>query len=58
MFEHMVELVESVLPDGWTVYDPEMAPDFTLECPHGYQIETDGRCSKGCVSPLIALGLM
>lgn len=34
------------------------ADDATLTCPCGYQIEPDGRCPEGCVSPLRTLGLI
>jgi hypothetical protein len=32
--------------------------DFTLTCPCGYQIEWDGTCPEGCVSPLVQQGLI
>lgn len=51
-------MVESMLPDEWSIHDPEMSPDFLLECPHGNVIEQDGRCPDGCVSPLRAAGLI
>jgi len=30
----------------------------TFVCPHGYRIEDDGRCSEGCVSPMLQLGVI
>lgn len=53
-----VEMMEELLPEGWSLHDPDMAPDCLLECPHGHVIEQDGRCPDGCVSPLIGLGLI
>ena len=32
--------------------------DDTLTCPCGHEIETDGTCPNGCVSPLRAFGLI
>jgi len=45
-------IVESMLPEGWSVYDGHMGMDFLLECPHGHVIEQDGTCPEGCHSPL------
>ncbi len=56
--ETFIELVEMILPPGWAIYGPEMAPDVLLQCPHGHIIEQDGRCLEGCVSPLLKLGLV
>lgn len=53
-----VEIVESILPPGWNLHDPDMAPDCLLEAPDGCVIEPDGRCSHGLVSPLIEAGLI
>lgn len=53
-----IEYVESHLPPGWSIYDEEMGMECLLECPHGSVIEQDGRCPKGCVSPLRLLGLI
>jgi hypothetical protein len=50
--------VRSILPEGWSIHDENMAPDFLLECPHGATIEQDGRCPEGCVSPMIEAGLV
>jgi hypothetical protein len=53
-----IEMIESVLPEGWSVYDPAMGMDCLLECPCGNVIEQDGTCPEGCVSPLRAAGLI
>ena len=53
--DEYVEMIEALLPEGWSIYDPEMAPDCLLECPCGKVIETDGRCPNGHVSPLRGL---
>jgi hypothetical protein len=41
-----IELVEMILPPGWAIYGPEMAPDVLLQCPHGHIIEHYGRCHR------------
>ncbi len=45
----VLDLLEA---DGWT------ADDDLLICPHGHMIEQDGECPEGCVSPLLAYGLI
>jgi len=55
--EDFAELVAELLPEGWE-YQDEYGMDGLLTCPCGYQIEQDGRCPNGCVSPLIRLGLV
>lgn len=52
------ELLEELLPEGWALDNPSMGADSLLVCPHGNVIELDGRCPEGCVSPLLALGLI
>lgn len=42
------------LPEGWE-YD---SSGDSLICPCGDEIELDGSCPDGCVSPLRALGLI
>ena len=49
------EILESLLPEGWSHDADIYGMDFTLTCPHGISIEPDGRCPKGCVSPLIGV---
>ncbi len=39
--------------DGWTV-----GLDGVLECPHGYRVEDDGECPKGCKSPMRQMGII
>lgn len=58
MGSEFIELVESIIPDTWSVHDPEMGMDCLLVCPHGDVIELDGSCPQGCVSPLIGAGLI
>jgi hypothetical protein len=48
------EIIKSHLPKGWDVGDY----GDTLVCPHGNEIELDGRCPQGCVSPLSEMGLI
>ena len=47
------EMIEDAGFHDWEVQD-----DVTLICPHGNTIEWDGQCSKGCISPLMELGLI
>jgi len=42
----------------WSIYDPDMTPDFLLSCPCGSTIEQDGRCPNGHESPLGKAGLV
>jgi hypothetical protein len=30
----------------------------TFVCPHGHRIEDDGRCTEGCVSPMLQMGVI
>lgn len=53
--DDFVDVIGELLPEGWSVYDPEMGADCLLECPHGNVIEQDGKCPRGCVSPLRGL---
>ena len=52
------EMLDEVLPEGWQHNAEYFGEDFTLTCPHGHEIEQDGTCPEGCVSPLIELGLI
>lgn len=52
-----IELVQSILPEGWSIEDESMGMDLLLICPHDAVIEADGRCPEGCVSPLVKAGL-
>lgn len=56
--DEFAEYVESELPEGWSIHDPEMSPEFLLEAPDGCIVEQDGRCSHGNVSPMRAMGLV
>lgn len=47
------ELLESQGVTDFYVID-----DAVIECPCGYNIEWDGRCPDGCVSPMLTLGLI
>lgn len=58
MVSDFVQVIESVLPEGWMIDDPSMAPDCLLVCPCGNVIEMDGTCPQGCVSPLRDAGLI
>lgn len=52
------DLLEELLPEGWSLDNPSMGTDSLLVCPHGNVIELDGSCPEGCRSPLIELGLI
>lgn len=54
----LVALMDDLLPKGWEHDAGVYGMDFTLTCPHGHRIEQDGRCPKGCVSPLREMGLI
>lgn len=56
--DEWVEYVEANMPDGWSLYEPEMGMESLLEAPDGCVIESDGRCPHGNVSPLRAMGLI
>lgn len=49
-------VVASQLPEGWELLGDDL--DGSLVCPHGAEIEFDGTCSRGCVSPLRTAGLI
>jgi hypothetical protein len=53
-----VQMLESMLPDGWEIDDPSYGSSCLLICPHGNTIEQDGTCPEGCVSPLRAMGMI
>lgn len=57
MFDEFEDLLAELLPAGWE-YESGYGMDGLLTCPHGHQIEQDGRCPEGCVSPLRSLGLI
>lgn len=45
MFSEYLQYVERLLAGtGWSIHDPEMAPDILLEAPCGYTIEPDRTC--------------
>lgn len=50
--DDLVEAIEALLPEGWTLYEPDMGMDSALEAPDGCVIEQDGRCPHGYSSPL------
>lgn len=50
----MLEAVAWMFPHGWEVG----SYGDTLICPHGSEVEQDGGCPDGCLSPLLALGLI
>ena len=56
--DDFIDMLYSVLPDEWSVYDEGMGMDALLEAPDGCVIEQDGRCPHGNVSPLRAMGLI
>jgi hypothetical protein len=52
MEDLLAELLEAEFPD-WEVLN-----DAVLICPCGNEIEYDGHCPEGCVSPLLAMGMI
>ena len=52
------EIIDSILPKGWTHNADTFGEDFTLVCPCGIEIEQDGTCPNGHVSPLREQGLI
>ena len=56
--DDFIDMLYSVLPDEWSVYDEGMGMDALLEAPDGCVIEMDGRCPHGHTSPLRSLGLV
>lgn len=50
----MRELLEEILPAGW---EAGHYGDSVI-CPCGNEIELDGECFNGCVSPLLDMGLI
>jgi hypothetical protein len=53
MIETARELLDENGYQDWDVVD-----DSILSCPHGNEIEWDGACPDGCVSPLRELGVI
>ena len=58
MDDDFEEMLDELLPPGWEHNAATFGMDFNLTCPHGHQIEQDGRCPEGCESPLIKQGLI
>lgn len=54
----VIGFLDSVLPEGWDHDAEYYGLEFLLTCPCGYQIEQDGECPSGCVSPLKEKGLI
>lgn len=50
-----MDLQDLLISEGYEDWecDPE---GYVLTCPHGENIEPDGKCSEGCESPLLELG--
>jgi hypothetical protein len=51
-----IDLAYEILGDnypGWEVID-----DCVITCPCGNNIEWDGRCPEGCVSPFREMGMI
>lgn len=53
-----VEMLESILPEGWEIDDPSYGSSCLLICPCGDTIEQDGVCPEGHESPLRAMGMI
>lgn len=58
MDDYFVEMIDELLPEGWEHDADIYGMDFTLVCPHGHNIEQDGKCPDGCESPLLKAGLI
>lgn len=58
--DDFIGLLESILPEGWAIHDPDMGMDCLLEAPCGAIIEQDGvcPCPERHVSPLRDEGLV
>jgi hypothetical protein len=57
-YEESYEIaIKSFLPKGWE-YETGYGSSGLLTCPHGYQIEQDGQCPEGCISPLVRFGFI
>lgn len=52
------ELLDEILPDGWTHDADIYGMECSLYCPHGEACEQDGTTSCGCVSPLRSMGII
>lgn len=50
----LASLLEALGIEEWEAGDY----DDSLICPHGWEIETDGMCPDGCISPLRELGMI
>lgn len=51
--EKLQELLKITNSYNWSV-----SQDSYLICPHGYKVEMDGKCPKGCPSPARRTGLI
>lgn len=51
-----IKELEDMLPEGWEHDAQTYGYEFTLVCPHGHNIEQDGKCPDGCESPLMDAG--
>lgn len=59
MMDDYLEMIHEIMPEGWSTDADIYGPlDCTFICPCGIQIEADGRCPNGCVSPLRQHGLI
>ncbi len=58
MNDDVVDLLDEILPKGWEHNAQTYGGEFTLTCPHGHEIEQDGKYPEGCSSPLMQLGLI
>lgn len=56
--DEYAEALDEILPEGWSHDADIFGMECSLWCPHGHQIELDGTCHEGCVSPLRAMGMI
>jgi hypothetical protein len=50
--ESFAEMIEQLLPEGWSIDGGSCGDYVLLICPHRYTIEQTGICPEGCMSPL------
>jgi len=55
--EYAQELADAIYAAGFTDWDVAYSGGEVI-CPCGYEVEADGECPSGCVSPLLLMGLV
>jgi hypothetical protein len=44
--ESFAEMIEQLLPEGWSIHHASFGDYVLLICPHGYTIEQNGTCPE------------